>query len=579
MSKRPEFSAQDKGNRKGPPLKLLIGLFLLSGNAMGQSFKKEAKQTALRIASNAKTASVAKDGILAGEVTASNFLLIEAQQGWNDLTISGSGFVTRNIKTFISVVGTSDLYIETSAKLSPPLPMPQSIPEIKIFTPLSKAPSYCEALKKMTPSSQVSKITCLGKTVADEVNTIGLGFTKDIEPSEALTKQTLLEFKRLMSGPWQPGWQLKSEELHTAMATIPLGMEAVMISSLLSNDCSRVLEMAKEGVGQGVFSPNMYFMTGICLELAGNSKDAVALYNPVLESVKTATDTSASIGNLYWHKATIQLVETPLEAIKTLEACIKANPWYRPCSRLLVNLYTSQGFLKKSIDVNRKIAQEMDKRMAPLADKMLFALSKKDFTKVDSALKALPRLSETFELTWIGLLSKNAQTKELGPEDLGGAAYAYISSEKTALKILTLVEKTLHKEWIEAAYKSFVKDFPGNGYYWWKLGNLYLEDNRCRDVIELLTPIDLQRKDQQAALTELLGRCYIANKDYTLGIKTLKKMTQLAPMDWKSHYQLGEAFTKALREKEAKGSYLEALQLNPPDKFKKMIEKKAREIP
>ena len=98
-------------------------------------------------------------------------------------------------------------------------------------------------------------------------------------------------------------------------------------------------------------------------------------------------------------------------------------------------------------------------------------------------------------------------------------------------------------------------------------------------MIALLAPIEVQRKEQQAALAELLGRCYVSAKDYAEGIKTLKRMTRLAPMDWKSHYQLGEAFLKALREKEAKGSYAEALNLNPPEKFKKIIENKIKDLP
>lgn len=523
--------------------------------------------------------SVSKDGILAGEIKAPDVLLIEAQQGWNELTVTGPGIVTRTVKIFLSVIGTTDVYIEASPKLTSDLPIPAAIPEIKAFSPIQSSRSHCEALKKMTPSSQVSKITCHQKTWADDLQSMGLRLTKDLEPDQTLTRQSVVDFKRLMTGPWQPTWQLKSEEIHTAVAVSSLGMEAVMISSIFSNDCKRVLEMASEGVNQGIFSPSMYFVTGICLELGDRTKDVLAIYNPVLDSLKKGTNTSASMGNLFWHKATIQLVTDPKEAIKTLEVCVNANPWYRPCSKLLIDLYTSQGFLKKSTTVNQRIALETDKRMAPVAEKMILALSKKDFANINAALKSLPRLTETFELTWISLLSKNAQGMELGPEDMQEASSAYISSEKTALKLLPLIEKNLDKDWIELAYKRLAKDFPSNGYYWWKLGNLYIEDNRCREVISQLAQVEVERKDQQAALAELLGRCYVAAKDYTLAIKTLKRMTQLAPMDWKSHYQLGEAFSKSLREKEAKGSYTESLLLNPPDKFKKTIEKKIADLP
>ena len=560
-------------------MKLILLFSCLSTLSLGQSLKKEAKRNTLRLATNAKSASVLKDGILAGEMKSSEVLLIEAEQGWNELTISGPGIITRSVKFFLSAQGTTDLYIETSPKLKSDLPIPVNIPEAKTFSSIQAAPSHCESLKKMTPSSQVSKITCNDKTVADGLSTIGLRLTRDLEPLDALTKQSVIEFKRLMSSPWLPSWQLKSEEIHTAVALNSLGMEAVMISSILSNDCKRVLEMSREGVNQGIFTPGMYFMTGVCLELGDRSKDAIALYNPVLDSFKKATDTNASIGNLFWHKATIQLQTDPKEAIKTLEVCVNANPWYRPCSKLLVDLYTSQGFLKKSATVSQRIAMETDKRMAPLAEKMLVALAKRDFANINTAIKSLPRLRETFEFTWISLLSKVNQGKELGPEDTEDASTTYISSEKTALKLLPLIEKNFHKDWIELAYKSFVKDFPSNGYYWWKLGNFYIEDSRCRDVIALLAPIEVQRKEQQAALAELLGRCYVSAKDYAEGIKTLKRMTRLAPMDWKSHYQLGEAFLKALREKEAKGSYAEALNLNPPEKFKKIIENKIKDLP
>jgi hypothetical protein len=104
---------------------------LFSVCALGQSLKKSAKPTALRLSSNADQASILREGILAGEVKKTEPLNIEATQGWNEIVISGPNIVERKVKIFVSNAGVSDVYIETSPKLSQTLPIPQSIPKIE----------------------------------------------------------------------------------------------------------------------------------------------------------------------------------------------------------------------------------------------------------------------------------------------------------------------------------------------------------------------------------------------------------------------------------------------------------------
>ena len=560
-------------------MKLLMICSLFSICALGQSLKKFAKPTALRLSSNADQASILREGILAGEVKKTAPLNIEATQGWNEIVISGPNIVERKVKIFVSNAGVSDVYIETSPKLSQTLPIPQSIPKIENFRTLINTPSHCSAVLKSTPSSQLSKIGCTNKSLLEDVQKIGLRLTNDLNATQATLKQSVLEFRRLIQNPWQSGWIIKSEEIHTAIALNPLGLESVMLANILNNNCSRVIEMANEGIAQGIFSPSMYFMTGVCLNLADQSEQVISLYSPVLATIKLPTDASSSIGNLFWHTATQQLLFSIKDATLTLEKCVNLNPWYRPCSTLLKDLYYAQGFLKKAQLVQIKLAKETEKRIVPVVDSIFSQLGKKDYESAEKTIKSLPRMSETFEVGWLKVLMKHDQNQDIIPEDTSNAYNGYITNEKTALKILPIIEKSLKSEWIENAYKAFTRDLPKNGYYWWKLAKYYMDDNRCRDVIILLNGVEVEKKEQQTAITELLGRCLISIKDYAEGIKVLKKMTSLAPTDWKSHYQLGEAFSKASRNAEAKSSYMEALSLKPPEKFINQIEKKVKETP
>lgn len=560
-------------------MKFLIICSLLSFYAYGQSLKKSAKPTALRLSSNAEQASILREGILAGEVKKGTPLNIEASPGWNEIVISGPNIIERKVKIFVSNAGVSDVYIETSPKLTQVLPIPQSLPEVDNFRSLANTPSHCSAVLKSTPSSQISKIGCSNKSFLEDIQKIGLRLTNELDATQAVMKQSVLEFKRLIQNPWQSGWIIKSEEIHTSIATNSLGLEAVMLSNILNNNCTRVFEMAKEGIAQGMFSPSMYLMTGVCLNLADQSEAIITLYKPVLDVIKLPAESNSSISALFWHTATQQLLFSSAEATKTLERCVNLNPWYRPCSTLLRDLYFAQGFLKKAQMIQFKLAKETEKRILPVVDSIFAHLSKKDYEKAEKVITSLPRMKETFEVGWLKVLMKHDQNLEIAPEDASNAYNGYITNEKTAIKILPIIEKTLKSEWIENAYKSFTRDLPKNGFYWWKLAKFYMDENRCRDVVILLTGVEVEKKDQQTAITELLGRCLITIKDYSEGIKVLKKMTSLAPSDWKSHYQLAEAFSKASRNAEAKSSYMEALSLKPPEKFLHQIEKKVKETP
>lgn len=555
-----------------------LSLFLTT-SAVAQAGKNNdpSPKPNLRITTNAPQAVIfGKQGQL-GQISNGGTLNIHVESGWSDITIKGDGFVERNIKTFVPGSDMTDLFIEVAGQQAQGGIAPSGAPETYNFRLIKDTPSHCSDLIRMTPKSQHEKLFCRPKSLYQEFRNLGVTLTPGLDAAEPSIRPLVTEFKSMMRYKWYPSLQVKSEQILAGIASNALGFEAAMISSLWGEDCQRILSLATDASRQGVSSANLTLITGLCFQLAGKPREAIAGYKPLFDQTLNSKN-DFSVSKIYWHLAVLQIAQSPEDAIKTLESCVLSNPWFKPCSLLLHDLYISKGFLKKATLFKKKLDQQAETSLLPIIDNTINLMKNKQFSKVADNLSRLSQTQETFEVRWLKLLNSMEHHKDIRNEDIYLATNTYVMTEKTALRVMKLIAKTNNLTWTEQALRSVTRDFPNNGYFWAELGQLLFDQNRCRDVITLLDQVKVKSKKEMAAISELTGRCYITLKDFDNGIQRLKALTSQAPFDWRSHYHLAEGFAKAGRITEALSSYDEALSHKPPQKIFNEINTKIKEL-
>jgi len=554
-------------------------LLIISGFAFGENAKSNSSPVKpnIRITTNAEKATIYVKQVELGQLSKTSFLATHIENGWNEISIQGDGFVERRVKVFITGSDLTDVFIEVGAQQTPNLSPKLINFANNQFQSIQRTPSHCLEIRRITPRSQREKLFCQPPNLFAELYNLGIGLTPGLSANEPSIRPLITEFKGLMRYSWQPSWQIKSEQIYAGIATNALGAEAAMVSSLWGDDCQRILSLAAETQKQGIFTPNMLLMNGICYQLGGKNQEAITNYISAIDQLKSAKNDFA-ISKIYWHLAMLQLPSSVDESIKILESCTLSNPWFKPCSQTLHDLYLSQGFLKKGVIFERTLTKETEKKLWPIMEKISEMLQKKQWGKINDVYQNLPQMSETFELRWLHILSLYSQGKDVNAEELYSASTSYVTSEKSANYIVNLITQTKNPGWIEQSLKSVTRDFPKNGYFWWRMGQLMFDQNRCREVVSSIGKIEVASKAHMGSISDLTGRCYIILKDFEKGLEKLKAFTSYAPRDWRSHSHLADGFARAGRVSEAISSYEEALSHNPPAKNVNEIRAKINEL-
>lgn len=550
---------------------LLIFTFInfLAESAQANSLK-------LQVTSNVRDASFLVDSILAGQIKDGKPGELDVRKGWNDITVTSKGYLSKKFKVFIGNRGPYSLYFAMHK-----LPSPDTKDQIspKVFGDEKKTPlkvvASCNQINAITSTSQRTKLSCKELSLAAEIQSTGPHISNQAALKKPSQKIIIEKFVDATLGPYSENWNVIGERLHHIVEEEVEGYEAAAWSALFGGDCNRVSELYEYMRVTAKFSPAVWLFQSVCYELHGDNKTAAQILDSAMLEKNVDTNSSAAV---FYHKARLQIPTSVDQSLQTLNACMAKFPWYQKCYLMASDLELAKGNLKKHLNLKAKFKVNAQRIIGPKIDLAIASAGKRAYEDALMHLNSLGFYSRSFSAAWMRVLVEYSMNKSPKLSSISGAMFSNVFAPSAAAKVLKVIEKGDNKAYFEKSLKILIRDLPKNAYFLWKLSGHYLSEGRCQDVIGLKMPIFKMKPKQEAALLEHKSRCYVNNKDFESATEVLKKMTRLIPTEWKAHYQLANVYFKSKAKFKAVSAYRETISLKPPKEYLKIIQDRLDEI-
>lgn len=492
--------------------------------------------------------------------------------GIYNLTLNATGFVPRTVRVELSGeklrLAVNLRRPNKQAGTNHPMPnpkQPQKGDPARPASPIVEGPSVCQALKsEVSPKkSSGEPIPCLRTTWTDDYTfSLSLYFSNSVSDFTGLSIPLRGRFRQLEEQIMEGFSRSDLMRLEYIQAEAPDhkgGYEVLSQGWVGAKDCNRSLVLIEEAENYGFLSPLLTLTRVLCSE---ESEGMEATKRQLVAIVQQRDSPPMA----YFHLGRLNILTGKGSTEKILGACIHRFPAYYPCHHLLASFLVKSG---RGEAAQKTLQAYMDtsRRNLEFLSRTVFRMLRSGDTRSAQGLlsKALADHPQRFEFNWLQMLLLLKQEKNANLDQF----YQRIPFTRIERPIMArrLIDFTYDEGFKDAAisgYTAMLRLNPKEGYYHWKKAHVEQEAGRCEDAIKTVDAAPLGDRQIALPLLGIRAECLMTKQDFSAAIATYERMIELAPKEWRYHYNMGILHDKLGSQGDAQKAYQAALSLNPP---------------
>lgn len=447
--------------------------------------------------------------------------------------------------------------------------LPGEKPTIK-FSPLKKVPA--EKLWK-TPSlctwylSQTKNGSfCNRLTLFDDLMFADPVLLVEADLQAFARRGELDLFRQLVARLSQADATSDIEDFYSAHAGQPSSAHLNSLHNLLLGDCPRVRGIYLENGGKATIANTLASHVAVCAEL----QNKVSLATKVLEE---KTKDAVPDPGVSFSLARILVRKSPAKAEALARRCI-SGAVNLPCQEILLMTAELQG---KKYKVREVDIEDLTFKNFLSIEEGLPAQQESLYLNQVNQLRAYPHSLEIYLLiSWINAVHDPKLIDDFYTRSK--IQIAWSQGDETLDKIIESLEKRGLTKLLPNVYLRKLRSQPEDPNLWYRLIRSYGKADQCPELLKGIKQGAKYLPKYNANLLQMEGSCLVAMDRLQDAYETYKKILEVRPKVWSSHFNLASVLERLGKKDEAYEHFQKTLEFQPPADVKDSVQQKVIQL-
>lgn len=374
-------------------------------------------------------------------------------------------------------------------------------------------------------------------------------------------------FRSLVARLSEPEASKEIEDFYSAHAGEQSVAHLNSLHNLLLGDCPRVRSIFLDNSGNVAIAEALVRHVAVCAELQNKVDLATKMLEERSQNALPDPGISFTLSRL--------VIRKNKEKAKDLATrCLSDGNPRAPCQQIMLMIAQFEGKKYKLKGINN---EDTSFKNFLAIEEGLPAQQESLYLNQVAQLPAFPQSLENYLLiAWI-----NAAHDPALIDDFYLRSKIQVSSIQggsTLDKVIESIEKRNMTKLLPTVYLRKLRSMPEDPNLWYRLVRSYGKAEQCPELLKGMKQGAKYLPKYNASLLQMEGSCLIELNRLPEALETYKKILDVKPNSWSSHFNLANVYERLGKNEDAFVHFQKTLQFQPPQDVKDSVQQKVNQL-